>query len=162
MCPCCAPTAEFTQGCDERLLWGAQAISRVGVMGVTLIAVLSGYGSVSMPYSYIGLFVRPVNQLEVTAMETQLSQARPPSSLMHAKALTGTMHARLRFRKAVHPFSACLARRTSNSHLILHLSPSAASMILAVCTRLYTEYRGNWHATVIPWLKRRAPSEPRS
>mmetsp|Transcript_21307 Transcript_21307/g.64114 ORF Transcript_21307/g.64114 Transcript_21307/m.64114 type:complete len:476 (-) Transcript_21307:3142-4569(-) len=53
-----------------------QAISRVGVMGVTLIAVLSGYGSVSMPYSYIGLFIRPVDQVEVGAMEAQLDQVR--------------------------------------------------------------------------------------
>lgn len=48
-------------------------------MGVTLIAVLSGYGSVSMPYSYIGLFIRPVDQVEVGAMEAQLDQVCAPS-----------------------------------------------------------------------------------
>ena len=60
-------------------LWkmsAVQAISRVGVMGVTLIAVLSGYGAVSMPYSYISLFIRPVDQIEIAAMESQLMRVR--------------------------------------------------------------------------------------
>jgi len=48
-----------------------QAISRVGVMGTWMIAVLSGYAAVSLPYSYLSLFVRPVEAYEVLAMEDQ-------------------------------------------------------------------------------------------
>jgi hypothetical protein len=48
-----------------------QAISRVGVMGTWMIAVLSGYAAVSVPYSYLSLFVRPVEAYEVAAMEEQ-------------------------------------------------------------------------------------------
>jgi hypothetical protein len=40
----------------------AQAVSRVGVLGIILVGVLSGYGSVSVPFSYITLFIRPVER----------------------------------------------------------------------------------------------------
>lgn len=53
-----------------------QAISRVGVLGTWMIAVLSGYAAVSVPYSYLSLFVRPVEVYEVTNMEEQYRQAQ--------------------------------------------------------------------------------------
>lgn len=37
-------------------------MSRVGVLGIILVGVLSGYGSVSLPFSYISLFIRPVDR----------------------------------------------------------------------------------------------------
>jgi hypothetical protein len=49
-----------------------EAIGRVGALGVTLVAVLSGYGTVSVPFSYISLFIRPVERAEIDAMESQL------------------------------------------------------------------------------------------
>lgn len=61
----------------------SQAVSRVSVMGVTLIAVLSGYGTINLPFSYMTLFVRPVTSAQVAAMEGQLTQVQtaPPSFL---------------------------------------------------------------------------------
>lgn len=58
-----------------------QAIGRVGVMGVVLVAVLSGYGTVNLPFSYLSLFVRPISKREVQAMEQQVEQVRggPPA-----------------------------------------------------------------------------------
>jgi golgi pH regulator len=53
-----------------------EAIGRVGALGVTLVAVLSGYGSVSVPFSYISLFIRPVERAEIDAMEGQLQQTQ--------------------------------------------------------------------------------------
>lgn len=53
-----------------------EAIGRVGSLGVTLVAVLSGYGSVSVPFSYISLFIRPVEKPEIDAMEFQLTQTQ--------------------------------------------------------------------------------------
>ena len=54
--------------------WSVQAISRVAVLGTTLIAILSGYGAVNLPYSYLSLFVRPVERLQLSAAEQQLVQ----------------------------------------------------------------------------------------
>jgi len=52
-----------------------EAVGRVGTLGVTLVAMLSGYGTVSVPFSYISLFIRPVDRAEIAAMETQLKAA---------------------------------------------------------------------------------------
>lgn len=46
-------------------------------MGVVLVAVLSGYGTVNLPFSYLSLFVRPISMREVQAMEQQVEQVRP-------------------------------------------------------------------------------------
>ena len=51
-----------------------QGISRLGVMGVALIAVLSGYGSVELPYTYLSLFIRPVGRSEIALAESQMMQ----------------------------------------------------------------------------------------
>jgi len=45
-------------------------------MGVCLIAVLSGYGSIDLPYSYLTLFVRPVERAEIAMAESQMMQVR--------------------------------------------------------------------------------------
>ena len=63
-----APTAQ--QGAISM----QQAVSRVGVLGTWMIAILSGWASVSVPYSYLSLFVRPVEAFEVAAMEDQMNQ----------------------------------------------------------------------------------------
>ncbi|KAI8109796.1 hypothetical protein M9434_001075 [Picochlorum sp. BPE23] len=52
-----------------------EAVGRVGALGLVLVSVLSGYGTVSVPFSYISLFIRPVESGEISAMESQLQQA---------------------------------------------------------------------------------------
>ncbi len=51
------------------------AVGRVGALGLVLVSVLSGYGTVSVPFSYLTLFIRPVETGEISAMESQLQQA---------------------------------------------------------------------------------------
>jgi hypothetical protein len=51
-----------------------QAISRVGVIGVTVMAVLSGFGAVNCPYTYMTYFMRHVTDSDIQGMEKKLLQ----------------------------------------------------------------------------------------
>ncbi|XP_014253440.1 Golgi pH regulator isoform X2 [Cimex lectularius] len=49
-----------------------QAISRVGVIGVTVMALLSGFGAVNYPYSSMAYFIREVSTADVVVVEKKL------------------------------------------------------------------------------------------
>jgi len=49
-----------------------QGISRVGVVGVTVMALLSGFGAVNYPYTSMAVFMRPVTLLDVQTIEKKL------------------------------------------------------------------------------------------
>lgn len=51
-----------------------QAISRIGVIGVTVMAFLSGFGAVNYPYTSMFYFMRNVSDNDITAMEKKLMQ----------------------------------------------------------------------------------------
>jgi len=52
-----------------------QAItSRIGVIGVTVMALLSGFGAVNAPYCYMTVFMRAVSDKSVEQMERRLMQ----------------------------------------------------------------------------------------
>lgn len=51
-----------------------QCISRVGVIGVTVMAFLSGFGAVNCPYTYMSYFVKNVTEQDVQIVEKRLLQ----------------------------------------------------------------------------------------
>lgn len=44
-------------------------MSRIGVIGVALMAILSGFGAVSAPYTYLFYFLRPVSDNDIRDLE---------------------------------------------------------------------------------------------
>lgn len=49
-------------------------VSRVGVVGVTVMALLSGFGAVNYPYTSMAIFMRPVIAADVALVERRLTQ----------------------------------------------------------------------------------------
>ncbi|CAO1427191.1 unnamed protein product [Diamesa hyperborea] len=51
-----------------------QGVSRVGVVGVFLMAILSGFGAVNFPFTNMSYFIHPVTQNDVINTERRLMQ----------------------------------------------------------------------------------------
>ncbi|XP_055381520.1 Golgi pH regulator [Condylostylus longicornis] len=49
-----------------------QAVSRIGVVGVTVMAILSGFGAVNYPYTSMAYFIKPVSPQDVINLERRL------------------------------------------------------------------------------------------
>ncbi len=51
-------------------------VARVGVIGVTVMALLSGFGAVNYPYTSMAIFMRSVTQADVAQIERKLIQTQ--------------------------------------------------------------------------------------
>lgn len=59
---------------NTNLLSIEHGVSRVGVLGVISMAILSGIGAVNCPYTYMTYFLRKIDQKEVAILERRLLQ----------------------------------------------------------------------------------------
>nr|CAG4647933.1 EOG090X06XN [Moina brachiata]SVE93035.1 EOG090X06XN [Moina brachiata] len=57
-----------------RVLSMEQGISRIGIIGVTVMALLSGFGAVNYPYVSMAVFMRPVTYGDIQLIERKLMQ----------------------------------------------------------------------------------------
>nr|CAG4645553.1 EOG090X06XN [Lynceus sp. MCZ IZ 141354] len=51
-----------------------QGISRIGIVGVTVMSLLSGFGAVNYPYSSMAVFMRPITAWDIQSIEKKLMQ----------------------------------------------------------------------------------------
>lgn len=90
-----------------------QGMSRVGVIGVALMAVLSGFGAVSAPYTYLFYFLRPVSEDDIRELENRYSQV--VDAIAHKKSAHSDLtHRRLAEAAESHNIKG-IARRIFDS-----------------------------------------------
>lgn len=64
-----------------------QGISRIGVIGVTLMALLSGFGAVNYPYTSTTYFMKNVTQADISPAERKLLQTYDKIAMKKKKIL---------------------------------------------------------------------------
>ena len=64
-----APVTPVPASRPQPILIKSQAISRVGIIGVTVMAFLSGFGAVNYPYTSMYIFMSHVTDADIQALE---------------------------------------------------------------------------------------------
>ncbi|KAJ3284840.1 Golgi pH regulator B [Borealophlyctis nickersoniae] len=70
-------------------------MGRVGVIGVTIMAILSGFGAVNSPYTTLSFFLRKVSDADVTSAEKKLMQTMDMLISKKKKLLLATRKQRM-------------------------------------------------------------------
>eukprot|EP00002_Diphylleia_rotans_P036115 TRINITY_DN792_c1_g1_i2.p1 TRINITY_DN792_c1_g1~~TRINITY_DN792_c1_g1_i2.p1 ORF type:complete len:414 (+),score=86.44 TRINITY_DN792_c1_g1_i2:161-1402(+) len=60
---------------EHAILSIEQGVSRIGVIGVSVMAILSGFGAVNSPYTSLTYFLRPIDQKDIDLLEKRYLNA---------------------------------------------------------------------------------------
>jgi hypothetical protein len=64
---------EIVRNPDQHGFWSTEhMIGRIGVLGVTVMAVLSGFGAVNTPYRFLRYFLKPMDEQEIPLLEARI------------------------------------------------------------------------------------------
>jgi len=132
-----------------------QCISRVGIIGVTAMAILSGFGAVNCPYTYMTYFIKPVTEKDISDAHKRLKQVM--EIVAKKKKLVAHMERELSFRTT---FSSSLSSINNklnifrrqfnlgfNSSSTNHLSNNLADIKQEIST--YEEISSNLYTDLV-------------
>lgn len=84
-----------------------QGISRVGIIGVTLMALLSGFGAVNYPYTSMTYFMKPVSSSQISSLEKTLLRTCDRIAMKKKKLIS----LRSKESEQKSPYAFAIARR---------------------------------------------------
>eukprot|EP01029_Cantina_marsupialis_P003616 TRINITY_DN13537_c0_g1_i1.p1 TRINITY_DN13537_c0_g1~~TRINITY_DN13537_c0_g1_i1.p1 ORF type:complete len:467 (+),score=50.53 TRINITY_DN13537_c0_g1_i1:43-1443(+) len=123
-----------------------QYIGRIGIFGVTTMAVLAGFGAINGPYNYMTLFLKPTSDEEVAAVERRLIQSLEVIVQKKKRVVLEKMHLeRLQLKKNDAPNRSILLRAwdhvigTDNDVIMLSKSLKVAEDEIKVWERFCQE-----------------------
>ncbi|CAF1252130.1 unnamed protein product [Adineta steineri] len=117
-------------------------ISRVGIIGVTVMAILSGFGAVNCPYTYMTYFIKSMTDKDITDAQKRLKQVmdvvvtkKKRIALIEHENFMRTMTANVNSTNPWHILRRTFTSRFENP-LINHIS-SADSDINSIKQEIY-------------------------
>ncbi|RKP24627.1 Golgi pH regulator-like protein, partial [Syncephalis pseudoplumigaleata] len=96
---------ERTMSVDPGWLSMTPLMSRIGVLGVTIMAILSGFGAVNSPYTTLFVFLRKIDRADVQATERKLSQLM--DTIISKRKRIVTAQLRQKGAESVRPDAMC-------------------------------------------------------
>jgi len=90
---------------EHGLLSIEHGVSRIGIIGVFSMAVLSGFGAVNCPYTWLAFFLRRVNENEIPKLERKLMELMEHITNRKKRLLLARLNLRRRIKPQQEPRS---------------------------------------------------------